>query len=188
MATAGIPTTIDTIGPGIETVTVQDVCAVLFDLDNTLIDRDGAVGDWLLRTIGAPSVHKALKLDDNGYGDRDAFFSYVASCTGWTSEKAKASFYEGILPLQRLNRGASQLLDRIHGRIIIGIGSNGRTSMQMDKIAATGLGKWTPKIIISESVGCKKPDPAFFESACRSLGVASEFTLRAYFSRRLRSE
>jgi putative hydrolase of the HAD superfamily len=165
------------MGPGTEIVKMQNVRAVLFDLDNTLIDRDGAVGDWLLRTIDAPAVPMALKLDDNGYGDRDVFFSYLASCTGGTSDRAKSRFYEEILPFQRLNRGTSHLLDRIHGRIIIGIGSNGRTSMQMKKIAVTGLGKWTPEIIISESVGFKKPDPAFFDAACRILGVAREFTL-----------
>lgn len=51
--------------------------AVLFDLDNTLVDRDGALGDLVHARFSVPVVQAELiRLDQSGRGDRRALFDF----------------------------------------------------------------------------------------------------------------
>ena len=50
------------------------------------------------------------------------------------------------------------------------LATNGITSVQRGRIAATDTGKYFKAIVISEEVGAAKPDPAFFKIASEQSG------------------
>ena len=61
---------------------------------------------------------------------------------------------------------------RDEGRLRVGILSNGHSQNQWRKIRILGLERWFPReqIVVSEDVGCAKPDARIFELALGQLG------------------
>ena len=53
----------------------------------------------------------------------------------------------------------------------IGVVTNGEDYGQNRKVDYLGLRNYVDSIVISGAVGCKKPDPAIFDHACRELEV-----------------
>lgn len=67
----------------------------------------------------------------------------------------------------------SETLKILRGKYRIGLVSNGRTKGQIAKINACGISEFFSSICISESVGCKKPDAAIFQTCLDELSVQS---------------
>ena len=59
--------------------------------------------------------------------------------------------------------GAEELLEKLYGKYDLYIVSNGTTSVQDRRIAASGIGKYFKEIFISERVGYNKPSKQFFD-------------------------
>ncbi len=57
---------------------------------------------------------------------------------------------------------------------LLGIVTNGGVTGQNAKIDRLKLRRFMGTVIVSEAVGCKKPDPRIFELACDELGVRAE--------------
>ena len=55
----------------------------------------------------------------------------------------------------------------------LAIVSNGRSDMQSAKLAALGLDVQVDTVVISESIGVKKPDPRIYEHALRLIGTSA---------------
>lgn len=70
------------------------------------------------------------------------------------------------LPLE----GAINLLKRLHGKVKLGIITNGFTELQQLRLERTGLTHYFEFIVISEDVGVAKPHPAIFEHALTMMG------------------
>ncbi len=137
--------------------------AVLFDLDNTLIDRDGAFRA-LVRDDSA-----LLALDAGGHGDRAALLAAL----GLTQEELGRELASRLRPDPELLAALAEL----GSRVPIGIVTNGGSQTQRAKLAASGLGSVVRQVWISGEVGLAKPDPRLFELACNELGVAPGRTL-----------
>ena len=56
--------------------------------------------------------------------------------------------------------------------VSLGIITNGRALEQREKVARLGLREHMSCVLVSEEVGCWKPDARIFHEACRRLGVA----------------
>jgi HAD superfamily hydrolase (TIGR02253 family) len=56
-------------------------------------------------------------------------------------------------------------LDRLHRRFHLGIITNGMTEIQRNKIQRLGIEPYFDTVLISQEVGCLKPDPRIFELA-----------------------
>lgn len=61
--------------------------------------------------------------------------------------------------------GAKELLDSLHGKVKMGIVTNGFTSLQKIRLEHTGFSDYFSALIISEQVGIAKPDKGIFEYA-----------------------
>lgn len=146
--------------------------AVLFDLDNTLVDRDGAFRSWVRERFADPVVRADLvRCDDGGRGDRTALFCRWKRHAGETL--TQSALGRGIARRLRPDRELIRALKRCSRRLKLGIITNGSGETQRAKIRAAGLDQVfvAERIWVSAEVGVAKPDPGFFLSASRSLGV-----------------
>ena len=149
--------------------------AVLFDLDNTLVDRDRAFRDCVLARFCDPAVRsELLRLDQGGRGDRQALFDFWEHHAGEYINQAML----GQLLAERLqpDLGLLQTLHTLSNKVKLGIITNGGGEPQRQKFKAAGLAEVisADHVWISAEVGTPKPDPAIFLLASQTLGEAPE--------------
>jgi putative hydrolase of the HAD superfamily len=158
---------------------------IVFDLDDTLIDRTQAVVNfanefWFesgvqINLSQSDFVSTVLRLDGTGYTPRDLFFQSVIEAFDLTTRQAKQfelRFYDSAWRLPVVLPGTNEALVRLreHG-YKLGVVSNGRTEAQLNKLAATGFLPLIDVVLISESFGVKKPDPSIFKAAVDGLAI-----------------
>jgi putative hydrolase of the HAD superfamily len=162
---------------------------MLFDLDDTLIDRCSAFRAWAWASVPkwlgsaaseetvARAVHLLISLDDDGFTARSELFAEVKhrlASTDDTIETMIESYYREILDHIELADGASALLEALDQLTIpFGIVTNGGPH-QMDKAAKTGLTDRASCVIVSESIGFRKPDRKIFAAAAAGMKVPPE--------------
>lgn len=143
----------------------MSITAILFDLDNTLIDRDQAVADMLAPL--PPDLRQHLwGLDDRGRGSRRRLF---AAWPGMNQELWTRQLV-GHLPVRH---DLQAWLRGLRPNYRLGLVSNGGGPTQRAKLEAAGLlDCFEPDHLwISGEVGWDKPDPRIFWKACAELGV-----------------
>jgi putative hydrolase of the HAD superfamily len=167
--------------------------AILFDLDDTLYNRDKAferfVERFLSRYASAlkdedpDSLRDALyQLDDHGYKSRREMFTEIIDRFSWRhlpSVEELVNYF--ILELPQCVERSPELLETLdwcfNKRIKMGIVTNGLAEMQKTKIDQLMIKKYMNTVIISEEVGLKKPDPQIFHLALNRMGIESQSTL-----------
>ena len=175
------------------------VQAVLFDLDDTLIDfqysrRHGlrAVRELLpglatvpleeLELVHDEQLHaNYLRTLDGSLSDDEARLErmrgicrrYGVQADGTTIAEAAAAYAREKQSNPRLVPGVLELLEALRGRVKIGVVTNGPSARQRNKLESFDI---RPEdldgLAISEDVGAAKPDPAIFRHALAGLGVA----------------
>ncbi|MDF2606859.1 MAG: hydrolase, variant 1 family protein [Bacillales bacterium] len=168
--------------------------AILFDLDDTLLDRGKAVDEMFslvlhkcYEDVGHSLRNEMLKVfkeyDNRSYGKGD-------------KTKFLESFFDEFPPKYRLPRKSMQdfwnnnfpncfsidkytinILNTIKMHVKVAIVTNGLTIRQKAKIINTNLNSCFDTIIISEEVGVSKPDKRIFDLALNRLNVQPEATL-----------
>lgn len=165
--------------------------AVLFDLDNTLTPRRACVLAFArvfaedfaaaLEPVAASELEALfLEVDRGGYNPRRA--AELRERLAWRSAPTatptadeledhwQRRFAEAVVE----RPGATELLDALSAQgHRLGIVTNGGVGPQNCKIDRLGLRERVQSVVVSEAVGCKKPDPKIFEVACRELGAAA---------------
>lgn len=147
--------------------------AVLFDLDNTLIDRNRAVRACVQAQFGDIALQaQLLQLDQSGRGDRAALFSYWEQQSGKPMDQAQ--FGKHLAAQIQPDRGLIQALQKHSTALQLGLITNGSSDTQRQKIYAAQLEEVfsANRIWISAEVGVAKPDAAIFLRACEALGIA----------------
>ncbi|MCM3236476.1 HAD family hydrolase [Heyndrickxia oleronia] len=167
---------------------------MLFDLDDTLLNRDKAVDKMFLMILEKcyedveysikNNMHQKFKVyDRRNYGNND-------------KSKVLESFFDEFPPKYRLPRNDIQdfwnnnfphcftidqntlnIINTIKMKVKVSIITNGSTQRQMAKIVNTNLNRYFDIIIISEEVGLSKPDKRIFELALNKLNVQPEAVL-----------
>ena len=152
---------------------------LLLDLDNTLVDRDGAFERWaerFVREIGGAAADSAwiMAADRSGYTPRrelaqDLIRRYVPNAD---ADELVDRLHEEVLDGLACYPGVVdrlQLLSESGARLVIV--TNGESWQQRRKLAQTGLDGLVDDIVISAEVGVKKPDGRIF-AAARATGPA----------------
>ncbi len=157
--------------------------AVLFDLDNTLIDRDQARDRFFSFFLNRYFPHLAPKstvwsdrmetlraLDQGGRGSKTAIYDY---CFNDNPEMSSESFVElmrsKVASYSSWSDGAEELLYCLHARQHpMALVSNGSDSQRI-KIDAIEASRYFDAILISDEVGIAKPDPGIFLQAMSRL-------------------
>jgi len=168
--------------------------AVIFDLDNTLVNRKLA-----FRGFTEKLIDKYLVV--NSSAEREGLISYIreADRDGYRSKK---ELYAELLEKLEWKKETSvdELLDFWHSefykyttlmedaieviqfikenQIRLGIITNGSVHSQNAKIDQVGIRKFFDAIVISDAVNVKKPDKKIFEYTLQQLNVRAE---RSYY-------
>ena len=164
------------------------VRGVLFDLDGTLFDRDGAIRQLLdrqhVRFIAALGgvtrvafVERLLELDAHGQGDKTLAYRQAATelaFPGSLADALAADFWSRYHDDCRGFPDVMPALRELHRRgLRLGIVTNGRTAIQQTTIDRLGLTELMHTIHISEREGVKKPHREIFARALRALDLSA---------------
>jgi putative hydrolase of the HAD superfamily len=168
--------------------------AVLFDLDDTLLDRDDAVekqffimlekcyediGDSLKREM----LQEFKDYDKRCYGQKDktkvfeAFFDSFPPKYRIPHNDILAFWNQHFPYCFSVNQNRINIVNRLKSQVKVAIITNGTVHRQKAKIINTNLHHYFDTIIISDEVGISKPDKRIFELALNKLNVQPEDTL-----------
>jgi len=166
--------------------------AVLFDLDETLLDRTTSLIAFLrdqysrygtrLGSTNFPRWRdRFLALDSKGYVHKSIV--YPAVLTEFRGDTTLASelledYRENCCRFAQPFPGMLDVLASLRANDLrLGIVTNGETSFQSRHIEALGLDAMVDAVVISELEGLRKPERALFERAAHRLGVSSSVCL-----------
>ncbi len=179
---------------------MTDEQAVIFDIDNTLIDDDFAVKsacktiyqihsnsfdknfDSFLNSWFA-ALHKYFPRYLNGsisFTEQrvkrisEVFKDSTSQLTGATANAIFEDYLKSYENNWKLYDESRQGLDRLQRKYKLGIISNGQKEQQIQKLETTHLKAYFSEIVISSDVGCRKPDPKIFICASTRLGIPSK--------------
>ena len=161
----------------------RDVEAVIFDLDDTLLDRASTVAAYLegqRRRLGAidPALPEAdylrcfIQLDELSIDDRHAIFASLHPLPAPVDDLAedfREHAWSNSLPFP--DAMESLVMLRACG-YRLGVITNGPDEIQSRKIVSLGLPSLVDTILVSGREGARKPDPAIFHLAASRLGVS----------------
>ncbi|WP_310828931.1 HAD family hydrolase [Paenibacillus pedocola] len=167
--------------------------ALLFDLDNTLMDRDHTFRSFstqfvkdLLGHLSAEEAQRVVEdmivRDADGYRDKDGFFAELSEVLPWKTQVVaadiRAYYDETYTSHGALMKYAVETLDYCRDRgYILGLVTNGKKHLQNGKIDLLGLRGYFKAIVISGEAGISKPDPDIYRLALERLGSTAENTL-----------
>lgn len=171
--------------------------AVLFDLDNTLLDTAGVERRrWahvvpLLRTahpeLDEPTLAARYRSFSAGRREVDLGLREHDEFRRDRLAYALEPWGRPIAPLVReyltLSNALADTIAPLPGHdrtlqaarsagLVVGILTNGPSAWQRRKLEVTGIGDAVDAVAISAELGVAKPDPAAFHRACKLLGVA----------------
>jgi putative hydrolase of the HAD superfamily len=152
---------------------------LLFDLDNTLVNRNQAFRGWAERFLARRSLPPGdlgwlTTLDCGGYLERRILLRATSEHYGLTEplEALLAEYRETVTDLIDCPVDHHNALREARAAgWTLGIVSNGATEQQLAKIEQTGLADLVDGWVISEEVDCAKPDPRIFQLAAFRCGV-----------------
>jgi putative hydrolase of the HAD superfamily len=147
---------------------------VFLDLDNTLVDRDGAFLLWAQQVVpawggDAVDIDWLVRADDSGYTGRSDLASEIMERLQpvvTDVDELVASMRAGLVEHLECFPGVLQALDELvsAGQSLVVV-TNGEPGQQRAKLERTGLNSVISGAVISGDVGVKKPDPRIFEAA-----------------------
>jgi putative hydrolase of the HAD superfamily len=160
--------------------------AILFDLDETLIDRTRSIAHYAerfqrdftgcLAPLSASALAAALfAADGRGYRPRAELAAELVRTLPWQTppEAAvlQAHWSTWFPPLAVARIGLVETLTALQAEgIRLGIVTNGRAQGQHTKIAQLGIRPYLSAVVISEAVQIEKPDPRIFARALAEVG------------------
>ena len=167
--------------------------ALFFDADDTLFDYQRAETEAFAATMsnygfedseGAllriyqrhnALLWKALERGEISQDDLkiERFRKLLADVPGQDLDPAELSvqYLRNLGAQTWLIEGAEETVSRLASRFILVLVTNGLTSVQKPRFAATPMVRHFSTVLISEELGVAKPDPAIFESAMDEHGL-----------------
>ncbi len=169
------------------------ISAVIFDLDNTLMDRDHTfrafsqkfVADYL----GHVDEQKARDIvgymritDADGYREKQGFFEELVERLPWlerpNADQLFAYYKEHYMKEARLMNHALEAIHACQAQgYKLGILTNGHHEIQYGKVEHLELESYFDVILTSGEAGIKKPDPKIYEMILEKLGTTGEETV-----------
>jgi putative hydrolase of the HAD superfamily len=162
------------------------IAAVLFDLDETLLDRTNSLRLFLADqyerfalSLGGPELqawsNRFLELDARGRVAKSLVYPSILSEFGGDMSLAPVllqDYQERCRHYARPLPDALKTVQELGARgFRIGVVTNGQTEFQSRHVDALGLRDLVDAVLISEAEGLRKPDPRLFHRAADRLGV-----------------
>ncbi|MEZ6184890.1 MAG: HAD family hydrolase [Planctomycetota bacterium] len=153
---------------------------VLFDLDDTLVDRRAAHAravQFLLRErLGQVPPHALERFalaDDDGLRPRGAFCKQVVRALpelDWTPGELWARYAPAVARAVRPVPGRRDALAALGERVALGVVTNGGP-LQREKLRRADLDGLWQSVRVSGEDGCAKPERRLFQLALADLGL-----------------
>jgi len=168
---------------------MREIKALIFDLDNTLLDRTKTFYQFSTKLIekyfreSSPDdkmrmINQIIEMDQDGYKDKKQLFSELLELYSWPatpSHDELMNFYNHeYVESAVLMDHAFKVIEHFRNKYKIGLITNGRTDIQYGKIDKLNIRSYFDTIIVSEEAGVKKPDPRIFNMALAQLNAAPE--------------
>jgi putative hydrolase of the HAD superfamily len=165
------------------------IAAVLFDLDDTLLDRTGSLQSFLedqyrrfADLLGSASLgqwqERFLELDQRGHVSKSVVYPQILKEFGGDpsiSESLLADYSERCCEHARGFPYMRETLTQLRSDALrLGIITNGWTRFQMRHINALGLAELVDAYFISEAEQLRKPDIRLFARAAARIGTPIE--------------
>ena len=166
--------------------------ALLFDLDETLLDRTKALPNFVQQQYRRFYPHMAhvdvedfcqrfVELDAHGAIWKDQVcqqlineFSIVGIDSDVLLDDYVAHFSNACVGFPYLHEMLYALKTRGYA---LGIVTNGRSPFQEQNVAALGIDHYFDAMLVSAAVGVRKPETEIFMRAVQCLGVQAEETI-----------
>jgi putative hydrolase of the HAD superfamily len=160
--------------------------AVLFDLDDTLLDRATSLDRYLVghhTRLGLEAIpfeayrERFQALDGDGYIGRVAIFTALLTefPISIPLEVLDQDFKQHAWRTATLYPDARDVLRTLRDlNLRIGIITNGPSPVQRPKLDSTGVLELVDVALVSGEEDCAKPDPVIFHRAAERLGVNPE--------------
>jgi putative hydrolase of the HAD superfamily len=167
---------------------LEKIKAIIFDVDETLVDRKKAFKSFCRYLIDKyakdypyQGTEKELiiymeEIDENGYSGLKKFLEKLKkvwqlphSLEEFIVERNEV-FGKMAIPYPEM----FEVLDKLKGKYKLGVITNGYSKVQRDKIDTVEITHYFDDIIVSGEVGFEKPDSRIFKLSCANLGVSSE--------------
>ncbi|MGC4938899.1 GNAT family N-acetyltransferase [Kribbella sp. DT2] len=154
---------------------------VAFDLDNTLIDRDGAFRAWAAwwvekEGLGADALRWLLAEDKGGFKPREELFAGLKAFGVERTVEELVHEYDREHP--QFTWVEPEVLDGIarlrEAGWRVAVITNGTVTQQQLKLDHTGIGAAVDYTCISEAAGVRKPDRQIFALAADHTGARLE--------------
>lgn len=153
------------------------VGAVLFDMDNTLVDSEHA---WFEATAdlwrNAGSQPEGVGILGGTVADvvREFRINHPAEDQADVERRFMHSLHQHLAEGVVMMPGAGDLLSRLAGRVPLAIASNSPSAIVRDTVARMGWEGTFAAAIGTEDVAEGKPAPDLYLAAARACGVAAE--------------
>ena len=161
--------------------------AVIFDLDQTLLDRATSLLEFLRWQVEgmlkpdlenpADFVSRFVELDNNGRVWKDEVYQRLIEefdIENWKVEELLSVYVSCFCAFCVPRLGVDRAIQELAENYSLGLISNGKTPFQERNFRALGISELFGSIIVSEAVGVKKPDPKIFLLGCSDLNVYPE--------------
>lgn len=157
--------------------------AILFDLDNTLIDRQRAFKEMLYRTFSKyynddkyieVLVNDMLEFDKSGAVERIEAFTKLINkyqIKEFTAEELSLNWSKESGNVVYLFDDVLDTLKMLKNKYKLAIVTNGNYASQKRKLDNVNLYGLLDYCLISDEIGIRKPDPRIFKYACEKLNL-----------------
>ena len=165
----------------------KDIHAVIFDLDQTLLDRERSLEkflDWQINVFQmVPEqskktfINRFMQLDDHGTVWKDQVYTQLIQefSLAQSVDTLLQSYIDNFNQFATAFEGVKLAIKTLyqHG-YRLGLISNGRSPFQENNFKALGLNTFFASVVVSEAIGIRKPDSGIFMHSCRQLNTAPE--------------
>jgi 2-haloacid dehalogenase len=176
---------------------MQKFSTLLVDIDDTILDFRACARESIMRgfeEVGLPfsedivdvftRINNELwlaiergELTREGLAEirfRRIFDAAGIEADGPAFEKRfRAHLFVSSIPVD----GAMQLLRHLHGRYTLCAASNASLAQQRERLSRAGMLQFFDHILVSDDLGCTKPDPRFFAACLERTGADKKSTL-----------
>jgi len=162
--------------------------AVLFDLDETVLDRSKTLELYLwweatehhdfLNEDTEKYIKRFIELDDNGSVRKQEVYTALMKefdIQEYTAEQMVHTYNTALGNFVVEKRHAADSITTLKSQgLKIGLVSNGQSPFQEQKVESLGMTDLFDTIVVSEAAGVRKPDVEIFKMASRNLDVTPE--------------
>ena len=163
---------------------------ILMDIDNTLLDFHAGTKESLISLLAGFGLELTAEREarfhvindrlwtayEHGEIPKSAIFerrfAEFLGAMGIETDplEANETYAKGLRQSAVLMPGCMELLNALQGKARLFAVTNGVVTTQNPRLKKAGFGPYFEQVFISEAMGCKKPEKAFFDKCFQAIG------------------